>query len=90
MTNEELKLKYIEEKLDFIIYLLGYVDLGDITKEEAEHFNYLFRNSKDRYSRRKEMNEASEQLRGLSQKINDILTLWPALESEINLFNNKK
>lgn len=90
MTNEEYKLSRLEEKLDFIIYILGFVDLGEIPSHDAEHFNMLYNGSMKRLSRLKAKSEASVKIYELSTQLNNILQDWPELKDSFKLDTNDK
>ena len=90
MTNEEYKLKQIEDKLDFIIYLLGNVDLGEINKEDAENFNRLYERSQKRLAQTKLKQIATDELFELNNKVNNILQDYPELQETVNFYSNDK
>jgi hypothetical protein len=86
MTNEEFKLKRIEDQLDFIIYILGSMDLGDISKEDAEVFNRMYERSLKKISQTKIKEEASNELLNLTSKINVILQDFPELQETVKFY----
>jgi hypothetical protein len=90
MTNEEFKLSRIEEKLDFIIYVLGFVDLGEIPKHDAEHFNMLYNSSLKRMSLLKAKSEASGKIYELTTELNNLLQDWPELKDSFKFDINDK
>lgn len=90
MTNEEYKLSRIEEKLDFIIYVLGFVDLGEIPSADAEQFNTMYNSSLKRISRLKAKSEASGKIYELTTELNNLLQDWPELKDTFKVYGHDK
>lgn len=90
MTDIEYKLHRIETRLDFILYCLGYMDLGDIPKEDAETFNMMYDRSVRNISREKARLEASNKRYQLLNELNQIESDWPEFKKEDDFIKNDK
>lgn len=90
MTNIEYKLQKIESRLDFILYCLGYMDLGDIPKEDAQMFNMMYERSLRNISREKARLDASNKRYQLLNELNQIEQDWPELKKEDEFIKNDK
>lgn len=90
MTNEEYKLSQIEDKLDFIIYILGFLDLSELSDEDVDNFNILHKRSEVKISNRKQLNQASQKLSVLNYEVNNILTTWPELKDTFKVYAQDK